>query len=56
VDCTNNAELCMNEDIKGYPSMILFKNGERLKDYTSSRQLENLVNFVEKNINEKEEL
>lgn len=49
VDCTANQELCQSYGINAYPKLVMFRDGKRFKDYTGSRDLENLYNFVIKN-------
>ena len=46
VDCTNNAELCMNQQINAYPTLVLFKSGTRLTEYNGARDLDSLHSFV----------
>ena len=47
VDYTNNQEVCMNKNINGYPSIILFKNVQRWKEYNQQRSINNFINFIE---------
>lgn len=46
VDCTKSVELCMNQNIEGYPTLILFVNGNRVNDYQKDRSLDSLEQFV----------
>lgn len=46
VDCTKNVELCMNQNIEGYPTLILYVNGNRASDYQHDRSLSSLEQFV----------
>ncbi len=46
VDCTNNAELCMNQQINAYPTLILFKNSVKHAEYSGARDLDSLHNFL----------
>lgn len=46
VDCTNSVELCMNQHIEGYPTLILFKEGYKLKDYLGDRSLNAFEDFL----------
>jgi thioredoxin domain-containing protein 5 len=55
VDCTVNVDVCMNQNIEGYPTLILFKDGNRLNDYPGDRSLTSLEQFV-KNYLTKDEL
>ena len=44
VDCTENRALCSRFDISGYPSLLMFAEGEKIK-YSGPRSLEALVAF-----------
>lgn len=46
VDCTKSGELCMNQHVQGYPTLILFVNGNRVNDYQHDRSLASLEQFV----------
>lgn len=48
VDCTSEAskELCTQEGVEGYPTMILYKDGEKVEEYNGSRELDALYTFV----------
>lgn len=50
VDCTKESSLCRMHDVKGYPSLILFENGERVNNgdgkYQGRRDLESFSKFV----------
>ncbi|XP_057310326.1 thioredoxin domain-containing protein 5 homolog [Hydractinia symbiolongicarpus] len=47
VDCTAEPDLCQREDITAYPSLNLYKNGQKISSYQHSRDLANLIQFVE---------
>ncbi|CAG5133306.1 unnamed protein product [Candidula unifasciata] len=49
VDCTLHKATCDDNQVRGYPTLKLFRNGEFLKDYRGSRTLEELHEFVKKN-------
>lgn len=46
VDCTNNAEICMNQNINHYPTLILYKSGSKIADYTGVREVEAFEEFL----------
>ncbi|CAF1067959.1 unnamed protein product [Brachionus calyciflorus] len=46
VDCTQNSEICSNQNIQGYPTMILYKNGFKLTEYNGQRDVNAFVEFV----------
>ncbi|GAB6021573.1 hypothetical protein CHUAL_004167 [Chamberlinius hualienensis] len=56
VDCTVevNRELCKENNVDGYPTLILFKNGKKQDEYTGSRDLAALHSFVMNHINRDE--
>lgn len=50
VDCTmeNNKELCNEQEVDGFPTLLLYKDGEKIEEYNGSRALEDLYEFVGK--------
>lgn len=52
VDCTSddnkNKELCSKEGVNGFPTLNLYKNGEKAEEFSGQRGLEQLEAFVEK--------
>lgn len=58
VDCTLeiNKELCKEQEVDGFPSVFLYKNGQKVSEYTGNRSLEDLVEFVLKHSNGHDEL
>ncbi|CAG9853818.1 unnamed protein product [Phyllotreta striolata] len=50
VDCTLevNKQLCNDEEVEGFPSLYLYKEGEKVSEYSGSRSLEDLYDFVHK--------
>jgi len=52
VDCTieSNKELCNNEEVEGFPTLLLYKDGARMQEYKGSRSLEDLYEFVSKHL------
>ena len=48
VDCTQHKNICQESKVRGYPTLIIFKNGERLEEYNGSRDLGSLSAFVDK--------
>lgn len=45
VDCTAYEDLC--QEVQGYPTLVLFKNGKRVAEFNGARDLEALHEFVE---------
>ena len=50
VDCTVVPEVCKNQGVTGYPTLTLFKNGAKYKDYQNSRSLADLLSFIKSNL------
>lgn len=49
IDCTENQELCMEQGIKGYPSLKVFKkNGSVVSEYQGQRNKDAIVQFMKK--------
>jgi len=48
VDCSKNGKLCDREKVDGYPTLVLFKNGKRLQEYSGKRTVSELYAFVQK--------
>jgi thioredoxin domain-containing protein 5 len=46
VDCTTSKATCTKADIRSYPSLKVFYNGEEVKKYQGARDLESLKTFV----------
>lgn len=46
VDCTFSTNICKENGVKGYPTLILFKDGQKVTEYTGSRDLGDLVEFM----------
>lgn len=58
VDCTleDNKELCNEQEVDGFPSVFLFKNGKRISEYNGNRSLEDLYEFVQQHLSAHDEL
>jgi len=54
VDCTAdgnaNRELCSAHGVNGFPTLNIYKNGEKAEEYSGKRDLEDLAAFVEKHL------
>ncbi|XP_064596937.1 thioredoxin domain-containing protein 5-like [Liolophura sinensis] len=50
VDCTEESGLCSTYEVSGYPTLLLFRNGVQLKEYSGKRDLASLHAFVEENL------
>ncbi|XP_023167667.1 thioredoxin domain-containing protein 5 homolog [Drosophila hydei] len=50
VDCTSpeNKQICIDQQVEGYPTLFLYKNGKRQNEYEGSRSLPELQSYVKK--------
>lgn len=46
VDCTTSKATCTKAEIRSYPTLKVFWNGEEVKKYQGARDLESLKTFV----------
>lgn len=46
VDCTVEKELCEKFEVRGFPTLILFSEGEKKAEYTKARDLDSLLEFL----------
>ncbi|KAF5277362.1 hypothetical protein FQA39_LY06175 [Lamprigera yunnana] len=58
IDCTLdiNKQLCNDEEVDGFPSIFLYKNGKKISEYNGNRSLEDLKEFVETHMRGHDEL
>ena len=40
VDCTVSKNVCSEQGVAGYPTILLFKDGAKVEKYSSSRTIE----------------
>ena len=50
VDCTVHSNTCTKQGVKGYPTLILFENGEPVTKYNGGRTLTDFVEFIKKHV------
>lgn len=48
IDCTNNNNQCQKANVQGFPTVILYKNNQKLTEFNGQRTSNNLINFVRK--------
>ncbi|XP_041361948.1 thioredoxin domain-containing protein 5-like [Gigantopelta aegis] len=46
VDCTKYGNLCQRNEVKGYPTLVLFYNGAKLAEHNGPRGLDDMYSFV----------
>lgn len=58
VDCTlpDNKELCSEQEVDGFPTIFIYKEGDKLDEYNGSRLLDDLYQFVSKHAGSHDEL
>ncbi|KAI8983444.1 thioredoxin-like protein [Pilobolus umbonatus] len=46
IDCLIQGDLCFDHDVRHYPTIQLWKDGERVEEYEESREYDLLVNYI----------
>jgi protein disulfide-isomerase len=50
MDCAAFGDACAKNGIKGFPSLMLYRDGENLEKYTSKRNIPKLSHFIEEKL------
>lgn len=58
VDCTNNTskQLCYEQEVDGFPTLYLYRNGRKVSEYNGPRNLDDLYGFVMNHLRAHDEL
>jgi len=51
VDCSKQGKLCDAQGLNGYPSMVLYKGGRKVEEYSGKRTVNDMLEFVKKHSN-----
>jgi len=55
VDCTAHGDVCSELEVRGYPTLLFIRDGQKLDKYSGARDLDSLKQYVEKMTAVKEE-
>lgn len=56
VDCTTEQLLCKLHKVRGYPTLLLFRDGEMVEEYSGARSIGSLETFIRRHVKVHEEL
>lgn len=58
VDCTlsENKELCSEQEVDGFPTVYIYRNGEKIEEYGGNRSLDDLFEYVSNHSENHDEL
>ena len=48
IDCTVETEICTQFEVRGYPTLKVFRKGEQASDYQGGRETDEIVSFMRK--------
>ena len=55
VDCTQSQQLCTSHGVRGYPTLLLFKDGQKVEQYPGQRDLDAFKSYLNKMVEQKDE-
>lgn len=47
VDCTENQDICQKHDVRGYPTLKVFRKGDT-SEYKGARKADGIVSYMKK--------
>lgn len=58
VDCTldDSKDLCSEQNVDGFPTVFIYRDGAKLEEYDGSRTLDDLYEYVTKHSSARDEL